>query len=249
MAKQVSVVQFNGRVGELVGAKTLKGNNSLRIHRATIANPNTLAQRKQRTAFLAANQTAASLPSQVLEAFMPYAKSQGMSARNAFVRLNLRNGAFAATRAGSDGELVSTPLSQSPEKVLLTAGHSTIASFNALSFENPSQVDTSFDIAGDYTPSNVIAHMLVYNEELQQYAYASTTASAATGNRLSARVPSAWNGMRVFVFIWAQNTAPTGLDANTIYQGRPFYAQSDLRSIASKSEYSKSIYAGSGTVG
>lgn len=114
MAKQISVIQFAGKMGNAIGRRSRKGNPILGLDQGKYHNPNTKKQVEARTKFLGLC-NAASLFTNCMVGLTPYAKANGLSLRNAFMRLNKGN---ITVSSGSD----SVNALLQPENVVLSKG-------------------------------------------------------------------------------------------------------------------------------
>lgn len=87
MAKQISVIQFAGKMGNTIGRRSRKGNPILGLDQGKYHNPNTQKQIEARTKFLGLC-NAAGMFANCMVGLTPYAKANGWSLRNAFMKLN-----------------------------------------------------------------------------------------------------------------------------------------------------------------
>lgn len=87
MAKQISVIQFAGKMGNAIGRRSRKGNPILGLDQGKYHNPNTQKQIEARTKFLGLC-NAASVFANCMVGLTPYAKANGLSLRNAFMKVN-----------------------------------------------------------------------------------------------------------------------------------------------------------------
>ena len=90
MAKQISVIQFAGKMGNAIGRRSRKGNPILGLDQGKYHNPNTQKQVEARTKFLGLC-NAAGIFANCMVGLTPYAKANGWSLRNAFMKLNKGN--------------------------------------------------------------------------------------------------------------------------------------------------------------
>lgn len=103
MGKFTSIIQFKGKVGELVGSRDSKGEMTVRKHQPEIKNPQTDAQMLHRTRFLAINAYATLAGEAAFAGLTPRARSSKMTTRNAFVKLNLADSATVTATKQQDG--------------------------------------------------------------------------------------------------------------------------------------------------
>lgn len=103
MGKFTSIIQFKGKVGELVGSRDSKGEMTVRKHQPEVKNPQTDAQMLQRTRFLAINAYATLAGEAAFAGLTPRARKNKMTTRNAFVKLNLADSAVVTATKQQDG--------------------------------------------------------------------------------------------------------------------------------------------------
>ena len=103
MGKFTSIIQFKGKVGELVGARDSKGEMTVRKHQPEIKNPQTDAQMLHRTRFLAINAYASLAGEAAFAGLTPRARTSKITTRNAFVKLNLANSNTVTAEKNPDG--------------------------------------------------------------------------------------------------------------------------------------------------
>lgn len=115
MAKQISVIQFAGKMGNAIGRRSRKGNPILGLDQGKYHNPNTQKQVEARTKFLGLC-NAAGMFANCMVGLTPYAKANGWSLRNAFMKLNKS----AMVMADTDTNDPRADLS--PERVVLSKG-------------------------------------------------------------------------------------------------------------------------------
>lgn len=116
MAKQISVIQFAGKMGNAIGRRSRKGNPILGLDQGKYHNPNTKKQIEARTKFLGLC-NAAGIFANCMVGLTPYAKANGWSLRNAFMKLN--KGAFTISTSQANNT-VSANLG--PEYLKLSKG-------------------------------------------------------------------------------------------------------------------------------
>lgn len=114
MARQISVIQFAGKMGNAVGRRSRKGNPILGLDQGKYHNPNTQKQVEARTKFLGLI-NASSVFSNCLVGLTSYAKANGWSLRNAFMKLNKD-----AMEVGTGGSTATATLNV--EGVILSKG-------------------------------------------------------------------------------------------------------------------------------
>ena len=114
MAKQISVIQFAGKMGNAIGRRSRKGNPILGLDQGKYHNPNTQKQVEARTKFLGLC-NAAGIFANCMVGLTPYAKANGWSLRNAFMKVNKESITVATTGSQATATLL-------PKEVILSKG-------------------------------------------------------------------------------------------------------------------------------
>lgn len=114
MAKQISVIQFAGKMGNAIGRRSRKGNPILGLDQGKYHNPNTQKQIEARTKFLGLC-NAAGIFANCMVGLTLYAKANGWSLRNAFMKVNK-----GAVTVALNGGVVEATLQ--PENLVLSTG-------------------------------------------------------------------------------------------------------------------------------
>ena len=159
MAKQISVIQFAGKMGNAIGRRSRKGNPILGLDQGKYHNPNTQKQVEARTKFLGLC-NAAGIFANCMVGLTPYAKANGWSLRNAFMKVNKTN--ITVQTTGS--ESVATLLYQ---KVVLSKG-SLVTIGEIISATEA--VGGGFDVVTvhDADHPTRVKHVVVYDVENQR---------------------------------------------------------------------------------
>lgn len=142
MAKQISIFQFGGKLGTAVGFKNRHGEASVRQAATSYNNPNTLAQRTQRTKFLGVTNLANALPRLAIVGLSNYAKSQRMSNRNALTRMCLKENVLTFTASGSSLQYALD--NTAADKLQLSRGELTPVPFTSAQSDDPGKVEIDF---------------------------------------------------------------------------------------------------------
>lgn len=253
MGKQVSVIQFVGRTGELVGARSIKGDNITRVHRATIANPNTILQQTQRTKFLAVTNFGTQVPKDAIKGLLPYSKSNRCSLRNAVTKLYLKDpsrldpSGTPLVNVHDDGTLPGEEMYAEITKALayFSKGPLPKPNYGPLQADNPLQVDVTDYVAGGIDRSRTNLVIVLWSEA---GFITETHPLPASGNlTVSVEVPQNWNGMKAHVYTYYQ-----GFDSadkrNVYYSAIGMGAVSSAKALETSAEYSETCYNGSVTV-
>ena len=151
MAKQISIYQFGGKLGTAVGFKNRKGEASVRQAASSYNNPNTLAQRTQRTKFLGVTNLANALPRLAIVGLSNYAKSARMSNRNALTKMCLRDNVLSFTANGS--ALQYNFDDTAAAKVQFSRGDLTPVPGHGVLSEDPNSIQLEFTTPEDINPA------------------------------------------------------------------------------------------------
>lgn len=245
MGKLNSVVTFKGRTGNLVGAKGYKGSTVLRQYQPTVANPNTLKQRTQRTKFLAATSTANSIPDLALAGLRGYAKSVGCSARNAFSRLMLREpiGTMGWTKTVTGNEV---QMAFDKTSLQFSKGTLPIPSVTATSGD-PMAVDFAITLPEGLVPANCRAIVALLSSSYEGQVIAKEGSFSANILNLSVQVPSIWSGTKAYCYVYIQDFG-SAENLQAYYRAAIVAAVSDVYLAESQALSSPTVFAGEVTV-
>lgn len=159
MAKQISIFQFGGKLGTAVGFKNRHGEASVRQAATSYNNPNTLAQRTQRTKFLAVTNLANALPRLATIGLSNYAKSQRMSNRNALTRMCIKNNVLTFTASGSQLQYALDDTAAA--KLQLSRGELTPVPAGAVRGDIPNSATIDFETPADINPATTKLVMVI----------------------------------------------------------------------------------------
>lgn len=255
MGKQVSVIQVNGRVGEVVGAKSMKGDNILRAHRATIANPNTIPQQTQRTKFLAVSNFANNLPKEAIMGLRPYAKSARCSMRNALTKLYLRYPGNTSdtpsnqlVRVNSYGTVPGEQMvaDLTPDLMFFSKGNLPLPITRPMGVDNPLEVVVTDTVAPgiDRARTNLV---IVLRNEFGAI-ITKVAALPAEGNLThTISVPSSWNGVKVRGYVYYQ-TFEQPEQRTVHYTALLASAESTSKALESNAQYSDTNFMGEANI-
>lgn len=247
MAKQVGIIQFNGALGETIGAPSIKGYQVIKKRPVAVHNPNTIKQRTQRTFFAAATATSSGTPLAALAGMRPFAKTKKCSVRNAFSKILLDDKVFNVNMV-VPGESITTV--QYPH-VTFSKGAEPIPAFGVLDFDTPQQVAATVTLPqGINTKAcNIIA--VVFCPDAQEYAVQTFPCNVDRNDITSIiidNIPSRWNGMKVHAWAYLQNL----IDENNVkayYDAKMYEATVDVQILETQAKYSNTIYLGTGNIG
>lgn len=247
--KQIGPIQFQGKLGTIVGRSTRKGYMSLGMKATKVTNPQTQKQVIQRVKFACAQEYANGIPIECFAGLRPYARSLKASVRNAASKLCFSKNIMPIGNIG-DSRDIKTQIDTSD--FFFSDGNEPGADFAEVSAETPGKVDVDTQVN---TYKNGILHVIAYQKDIHTFIHVTqvfTKGTNAQGNyyqdiEKSISVPTNWNGMKVDVFAYVQYLPE---DTTIDYYSQFAAAHSDEReAIESRSTYSPTHYVGYVTVG
>lgn len=253
MAKQVGIIQFNGALGETIGAPSMKGYQVIKKRPVAVTNPNTLKQRKQRTKFAAATATAAAVPVRALAGLRPFSKAVKCSIRNAFSKELLDRKVFDFT--GTQTEDLSTTATYA--KAVFSRGSVQLPAFGAAQYDTPGVIEVavrSFPEGMNTALCNIIAVVYVEGNPVgginPAYIVKSFPCKVNGANITQIEIPveDMYNGLNAHVWLYVQSMENES-DMAALYEATQWNAQSDLSILESKAQYSNTYYGGRGLIG
>lgn len=256
MAKQVGIIQFNGALGETIGAPSMKGYQVIKKRPVAVTNPNTIKQRTQRTKFAAATATAAGVPVRALAGLRPFSKAVKCSVRNAFSKELLNRKVFDISGAQlAGGEDLSTIATYA--KAVFSRGSVQLPTFGSAQYDTPGFAEIAvraFPEGMNTALCNIIA--VAYIEGNVEggvnpaYVVKSFPCKVNGSNITSISIPidDMYTGMNAHVWLYVQSMENEN-DMNALYEATQWNAQSDLSILESKAQYSNTYYAGRGIIG
>lgn len=247
MAKQVGIIQFNGALGETIGAPSMKGYQVIKKRPVSVTNPNTLKQRTQRTLFSAATATSTGTPLAAIAGLRPMAKTQKCSVRNAFTKTLLKDQAFKFTNGGVPGE---STADVTYANVSFSKGGEPFPRFGNLSFDTPGTVDIPVALPSGINTKACNVIVVLYAPDNSEYLVESVPCNDGHVDisSISIEVPTYWLGLKIHVWGYLQNL---GDEANSkaYYDAKMYGATVDVRTFESQASYSNTRYIGFGNVG
>lgn len=243
MAKQTSVFQFEGRLGEVTGYRDMRGNQIARkIVKAS--NPQTTLQVAQRTRFLTATGAAAGLKN-AIAGLGPAAKSKRLTPRNTLVQMLLNNPDTikAVTRevTGPDGKTsLVTDAPIDPQFVQLSRGQLEVPEIrvqhlgNRVEFEIPGQITCDNFYIVFYDRFNNRAHVQLHE------------ANKGDDEEFSVGYPRYFVGEKVAVYVYGQAIGDDLSRAlyQSVWNGSSVQAKATRRTIEAGAEYTETKYFG-----
>lgn len=243
MAKLTGVIQFNGKIGEVVGAKDSQGKAYIRKYVDNPKNPNTPAQVKVRTKFLTSTATA-SVFKNTLVGLLPMAKTKKLSTTNAFQVINKGAIEIEETTPGFFESTVNFA------KLKLSKGSVEPAVFRrpASKQDNPLTIESQTQDA--LASNRRFYFMAAYCPFLQASRISDPVVS--TEGKAYITVPQTWNGMEVHLYAYVQefNSTEEAVQYLSYWNGLTgIQAVAQLRAAGEKANYSDTQYLGSVEVG
>lgn len=238
MATQVSTFKITGKIGDIVGFKSSKGDIIARTYQPNVKNPQTSGQITQRTKFLAGTGLAGGI--KYFPGFEKYAKSLRISARNAFTKQVLKDGSITVVKNGNEYQSTIDW-----GAVAISKGTAQPPLFSAPSFEEEAEVKVSWTPEGS---NSDIVQVLVYQPDINEGYYSDPTSMGA--GSLSVDVPARWSGMEVHVygFCLRENESGQSVTYSSFWDAGNVEAMAEVKHVAGEMDPSKSSYIGHGTI-
>ena len=254
--KQIGPIQFQGKLGNIVGRTTRKGYMSLGIKAASVTNPQTPKQVVQRVKFGAAQNLSNGIPMECLAGFTRYAKSHKMSIRNAVVRAYTGgiNGASTAPNFNDpkdaftitgDGGMGTTKAQLDPTKMAFSIGINQLMTpaLGDLDWEIPNKMsmtipDQTF-VMGD---KDYITHVIAYIPAMELFIH---TTAPKEQSVVTIDFPDAALGNKTYIYAYLEYNEYN--DTNVDYTQYPTASQADRMAMDAASSFTKTCYCGFGT--
>lgn len=241
MGKFAGLVKFTGKTGDIVGAKGTKGDYIAKAYQPTVKNPQTVGQIKTRVKFL----TATGLAKMFLEAngFANIAKSRRVSAFNVMASKFFKQSDFITFDGTPTDMDARTQIDWAA--LQLSDGALGYPEPGTLNFAEEAEVKVPFTV--EDAGNNDIVHVVIAQPDTNGVVHEAVNASASPA---TVRVPALWSGMRVKVYLFRQAADSETSRATylSLFSNNSVAARATKSAIAGASEYSKTVYAGDGTV-
>ena len=244
--KQIGPIQFQGKLGTIVGRTTRKGYMSLGMKATKVTNPQTQKQVIQRVKFSCAQEYANGIPIDCFAGLRPYARSLKASVRNAASKLCFDKNLMSIGNPGASRE-IKTEINK--RDFFFSEGSEPGANFADLSAETPNRVDVDTQVN---TYKNGILHVIIYQKDIHTFihvteAFSKSDTPVYEDIQKQVPVPANWNGMEVDAYVYVQYLPD---DISIDYYSTFAAAHSDERAaIESRSTYSPTHYIGSARIG
>ena len=244
--KQIGPIQFQGKLGTIVGRSTRKGYMSLGMKATKVTNPQTAKQVLQRVRFNCAQEYANGIPIDCFAGLRPYARSLKASVRNAANKLCFSKGLLPIPQVMPSGKDFKMEIL--PDQFFFSEGNEPGITHSEVSTDIPQKAQVTVGIKAH---KSGILHLIAYQRDEQTFVHitepfdkSSTTEFIDVDVIIPA--PSAWLGMRVYVFAYVQYLPE---DITVDYYSTFAVANSKEReAIESRSTYSPTKLAGQGTI-
>ncbi len=256
--KQIGPIQFQGKLGTIVGRSTRKGYMSLGIKAVSVANPQTPKQVIQRVLFAGAQRFASTTPIAAFAGFTRKAKNMRCSIRNVVTSIYGKNTEYASVTGmptgneyfvvTGDGGVGTTAISTVVyDKLVFSDGNVGYNSSRPASFDEPNTIKLQLEDQKGYVGTdNYMHHIVVLCPDTNEIIHKTfTKEEEATA---SITVPADWNGLKVH--IWGYTQYPDENNTNVDYsQYGAMNSQAVRSNIDALSLFSRTRYMGSGNIG
>lgn len=256
--KQIGPIQFQGKLGTIVGRSTRKGYMSLGIKAVSVTNPQTPKQVIQRVLFAGAQRFANTTPISAFAGFTRKAKTMRCSIRNVVTSIygkSTKYGDVSSLPTGNDffsitgaGAVGTTQIQNIDYTNFIFSDGSVNYAMDIPTYDNPSQVTLNLRSQADIVgTTNYIHHIIILCPDAKGWIVKTFTPKEET-TIASIRVPDEWNGMKVHV--WGYSQYPDENHTNVDYSQYDLMGSKAVRAnIDSQSLFSRTQYMGSGNIG
>lgn len=245
--KQIGPIQFQGKLGTIVGRSTRKGYMSLGMKATKVTNPQTQKQVIQRVKFACAQEYANGIPIDCFAGLRPYARSLKASVRNAASKLCFSKNLMTIGNVG-DSRNITTSIKTMD--FFFSEGSEPGADFSEVTAEAPARVDVAAQV--NAYKSGII-HFIVYLKDINTFLHVTeafeksiTPQSDHYDIQKQIPVPDNWNGMKVDAFVYVQYL-PEDITIDYYSQFAAAYSK-EREAIESRSTYSPTHYVGNATI-
>lgn len=206
MSKQIGPIQFQGKLGTIVGRSTRKGTMSLGMAPTKYTNPQTPKQVWARARFLAVQTFVGRVPRAAFAGLARSAQSGKMSLSNMAFKLNMSVQNGNGVGAGGSSNWQEPHVEPSGNVVAVMAKHAlkfskgnTSISASDIDVKTPQHV--KFTILHDFetVSQNMLYHAIVYCQDAGEFLHVESTDAD-----IDIEVPTLWNGLKVHVYAYAQ---------------------------------------------
>ena len=254
MGKLVGIVQFKGKVGEVVGSKGKKS-MILRAYQPDVKQANTVPQVKARVKFLTLT-ALSKITRKVQYGLTPYAASKGLTLSNAFSMLNANAVSVLDPDPTANPPRTDYAGSIDWSKVRISQGDVTNVLFRRPDLTTPQEVSCDFsdgelDNMPDPAATTRRVVLAVVCPQLSA-CHISQPVKSNVGS-VTCVVPANWNGLNVEIygFVMDFNTAEEAVAYDSYWTSgyASLEAKATLKQMQSAARYSLSQYLGNGELG
>lgn len=244
--KQIGPIQFQGKLGTIVGRSTRKGYMSLGMKATKVTNPQTTKQVLQRVRFNCAQEYANGIPIDCFAGLRPYARSLKASVRNAANKLCFSKGLLPIPPEMPSGRDFKMEIL--PDKFFFSEGNEPGINYGEINTDTPQRAQVTVGIKAHKAG---ILHLIAYQRDEHTFVHVTEPfVKSATTEFIDVEAtipaPSAWLGMQVYVYAYVQYLPE---DITVDYYSNFAVANSKEReAIESRSTYSPTKLAGQGFI-
>lgn len=207
--KQVGPIQFQGKLGTIVGRATRKGTMSLGMAPTKYTNTQSPKQVWARARFLAVQTFVSHVPRAAFAGLARSAQSGKMSLANMAFKLNtkIQNGVGESSSLWQEPhvEAGGSVLAVMDKTALKFSKGTTVLTSSKLNVDTPQHV--KFTLNHDFETAvderNMIYHAIVYCPDANEFRHFEQ-GGESTSNEFDITLPELWNGLKVFVYAYAQ---------------------------------------------
>ena len=233
---------ISGRQGNNVFA-ILKGETILRKYQPIVANPNTTSQVAARAKFKEISQFGSIIPVRAITGLSKLAKQKNVTLRNSFSSLNILEG-----NVNYENNVASIDYT----KVQFSDGHVALDSLHP-DFQESQEVDLQFvSQEAAVNPSLYTCVAVVFCPALKQFVVNDTPVPYATASTNGIILPVSANWAGAKVRVWGYMVKAESVDAlvrySSAFASSDFSVTAELVQAASQMSFSRSVYAGEGTI-
>lgn len=244
--KLVGPIQFQGKLGTIVGRATRKGNISVGMAPTKYTNPNTPKQVAARTRFLAVTSFTNAVTQRAFAGLARYAQSGKMSIRNAAFKVNMeaQKGNWQTPVIEGSAHLAV----MNPNYLKFSRGIYDTAATWVDPDENPGKVKVSFNLSDDVRAeivdgSKCIHRVIVYIRDIDTFLYAQAQPTATGSIDIEINIPNDYLGLKAYVYAYTQYW---GDDTDVNYEIlSAISAAGAWLTENSKTQFTKTLFLGS----
>lgn len=245
MGKQVSLIQFNGKVGNVVGSKGADGSMLLRARPVIMSKSQTEAQIEQRTLFAAVNSASSEIPSAFFDSLVKEAKTKHITPRNLFVSKNVTGSNMLPTAERPWVKNNDTYEPSYQNVIFNEKGFEVTTGSPVLS----APLEVRIPISAGFEDKDMIQILIVSPDTKQQILHVHQFTAGETSVTVS-NLPGTWSGQTVHIYMQVARAKSSG-DANAVvnYYTRFWSAWTTMSgSVSELIVWSATRYVGYGTV-